>query len=242
MSKPIRQRIIEALEAKVAEITTANGYNTGIGATVHMMRKSLHEDEIPGVCIWPGSETVEREYKTEQRTMKIRLIGFMAKSNPADHGAVLDDHEEMFADLLECVLSPKWTLPFTLGTVYQPAAGNTLTGHTSGATGAVESLTITSGTFSGGTAAGSIVLRRIRGVFQAETADVGAYTGVITLGTPIVKQTASQLATGGFAQGIAYVGGGADEYPEGDEQVVACPVDFNIVFQTLVGNPYEQPT
>lgn len=73
------------------------------------------------------------------------------------------------------------SLSFTSGGVYVTAAGDTITGATSGATALVKRVLITSGTFAGGDAAGRLILASQVGTFQAENINVGANLNVMTI-------------------------------------------------------------
>jgi hypothetical protein len=77
-----------------------------------------------------------------------------------------------------------WTLPYTSGGTYEIVAGDTITGATSAKTAIVESLTLTSGTWAGADAAGTLTLVSVSGAFQAENLNVGANANVATVGGP----------------------------------------------------------
>lgn len=96
----------------------------------------------------------------------------------------------------DCDLAYAGQCAFTIGTqssIYSQIAytsggtatidiGDTLTGATSGETAVVISITVTSGTFAAGTAAGTITVRTQSGTFQAEELNVtDAATGVVTI-------------------------------------------------------------
>lgn len=73
------------------------------------------------------------------------------------------------------------TLAFTSGGTYQVLVGNILTGATSGATARVVSITLSSGTWAGGDAAGTFYLCDQTGNFQSEVLNVGGNNDVCTV-------------------------------------------------------------
>ena len=73
------------------------------------------------------------------------------------------------------------TLAFTSGGTYVTKVGDTITGATSGATATVAFVEVTSGSFAGGNAAGTLRLRYQTGTFQSETLNVGANLDVATI-------------------------------------------------------------
>jgi hypothetical protein len=73
------------------------------------------------------------------------------------------------------------TLAFTSGGPYEVRRGDVITGATSGATASVVSLALSSGTWAGGDAAGTMILDNQVGTFQSENLDVGTDTNVATI-------------------------------------------------------------
>ena len=74
-----------------------------------------------------------------------------------------------------------YTLSYTSGGTYQLKSGDVITGATGGATATVVSLTLASGTFAGGDAAGVLTLVEQVGTFEAENLNVGANSNVATI-------------------------------------------------------------
>jgi hypothetical protein len=73
------------------------------------------------------------------------------------------------------------SLAYTGGGTYTIVPGDTITGATSGATATVESLTLTSGTWAGGNAAGTLSIYGQSGTFEAENLNVGSNSNVATI-------------------------------------------------------------
>lgn len=90
-------------------------------------------------------------------------------------------------------------LAFTSGGTYEIVPGNTITGATSTATATVKSVTLTSGTWAGGDAAGKLILDAPQsGTFVAENLDVGANTNVATIAgdSTVISIQAADIITG----------------------------------------------
>lgn len=51
MADSKRQKIVDAIVARMETITTANGYTTNIGANVHDWRVNFQDDELPAVSV-----------------------------------------------------------------------------------------------------------------------------------------------------------------------------------------------
>jgi len=73
------------------------------------------------------------------------------------------------------------TIAFTSGGTYEISEDDTITGATSGATATVKRIILTSGTWAGGDAAGTLVLYSQSGNLEAENLDVGANSNVATI-------------------------------------------------------------
>ena len=85
-------------------------------------------------------------------------------------------------------------LVFTSGGATEITEGQTITGATSGATAVLTRVVLRSGTWAGGTAAGSFIFASQTGTFQAENIDVGASTNLATIAG---DSSAITLSTGG---------------------------------------------
>jgi hypothetical protein len=101
MTDTIREIIIKDFIARLAVITTANGYNTGCGANVQRVRKLLDPDELPACVVWPGAEKAEAIYGELSCTMEIRVEG-IAKFGSTNPSVIA---EAILGDLKKCILS-----------------------------------------------------------------------------------------------------------------------------------------
>lgn len=101
MSDTIRETIIKDFLTRGAVITTANGYNTNIGANAFRARKTIDPDELPTCILWPGAEKAENQYGELACTMQLRIegIALFGLTNPS----VVS--EQILGDLKKCFLS-----------------------------------------------------------------------------------------------------------------------------------------
>ncbi|MBW2342507.1 MAG: hypothetical protein JRF53_00580 [Deltaproteobacteria bacterium] len=232
----IREQIILAVISKLAIIRTANGYNTEAGALVKRVQKKLDPPELPGVVVWPKTEDMKYDYGAGLHMMPLQVEGLKlhADVNPSVVAELL------LGDLIEAMVGIVWSLSFTSGGTYEIEVGDTIEGATGGATGYVTGVSVATGTWAGGDAAGTLTLRRVTGTFQAENLDVGTDLNVATIaGAPTGTDPVDGTA-GGFAEAIEYAGGGIDEYPEGADEATGVVTNWNIKYRTLSGDPYHQ--
>lgn len=246
MSITIREQIIEAIVARMEIIRTDNGFNTDCGANVFRAAKKIDPSQLDAVSVFPRRDSATGEFGSLAVTMPVDVQALAAietietetEGERADR--VSGMIEDMLGDLIEAVTGDRWSIAFTSGS-REPAPGDTFTGATSDATGVVESVTLSSGSWAAGTAAGSIKFRRLVGTFEAENIDIGSETNVATVAATVTRESAIELVTGSLADGIYYQGGGVDDYQEAGDQAVGVSATFNITFPVLVGNPYGQP-
>lgn len=81
------------------------------------------------------------------------------------------------AVIREALIDPDylaWPMEFTSGGTDVPAIGDVVVGATSDDTGEIVYITLTSGSWAGGDAAGVLWLRKVSGEFQAENLDIDA--------------------------------------------------------------------
>jgi len=232
----IREQIILAIISKLAVIRTTAGYNTDCGANVHRALKMLDPDELSACVVWPKSEEAGRQYGSGMQVMPIRVEGLVL------HGAANPSvvSELILGDLIEAMTGIVWTLGFTSGGTYEIEAGDAIEGATGGATAYVVGVSLSSGSWAGGDAAGTLTLRRSTGTFQAENLDVGANSNVAAIAGEPTGSGPIDTTTGGLADAIEYAGGGIDEYPEGADQTTGVLTRWNIKYRTRNGDPYHQ--
>jgi len=97
------------------------------------------------------------------------------------------------------------TVAYTSGGTYEIMPGDVITGNTGGAYARIVAITLTSGTFAAGTAAGVITVDGQVGTFQSETLNVGANSNVATIGANTSAVSASDVDGVMFARNCQYV-------------------------------------
>jgi hypothetical protein len=238
MSDTIREQIILAIENKLAEIRKDKGYKTDCGKKVFRTVKELDPDELDAVVIWPRKEEIIKEYGVDRLTMPvdIQALSIFGNTNPSIVS------EKLLGDLIENIVGRKWVFNFTSGGTYQPRPGETITGATSGATGYIEIVSLSSGSWGNGTAAGTITIRRKSGTFQSENLNIGSESDVATTDGSLTYQSAEETTADDLADEIFYISGGLDEYPDGDQKAVGAEVTIHVVYPYVAGDPYSQPS
>ena len=97
----------------------------------------------------------------------------------------VDGSQDAYGVLVEGVDTTDTTkkyIAYTSGGVAELEPGDTVTGATSGATAQVVSLTLTSGTWAAGTAAGVLILDNQVGTFESENLDASNQDNICTIG------------------------------------------------------------
>lgn len=232
----IREQIITAIESKLEECLVSKGYAVNSGSKVFRGLRPADPDNLPAISFFPGIETIVREYRKYALSMQLRVegIALFGSSNPS----VIS--EKILGDLIELITGKKWVVPYTSGGTYRIKPGDTVEGASSSATGYVESVSLSSGSWAGGTAAGNITIRRKSGTFESENIDVGSNSNVATTTGVLTYQAAITTTTNSLARDIQYIEGGLEEYPEGGEKTVGASALFAIIYETETGNPFAQ--
>jgi hypothetical protein len=102
-----------------------------------------------------------------------------ASKNPRD--ILLQNNHATATVYVDLSASAGFSLSYTSGGTTEIEVGDTITGATSAATGVVLSITLASGTWAGGTAAGVIRIHTKTGTFQSENLNVGASLNLATI-------------------------------------------------------------
>jgi len=236
MADTIRERIIAAMALKLAEIRTANGYQTEIGSWVGRAAPNVLQEDLPAIAIFPRVESSERQYGKQVCSMPVEVKGLSLMGTV--NASVLG--EKMLGDLIMCLLGPEYTRTFTSGGVYVVKVGDTITGATSNATGIVVGVTLTTGSWAAGTAAGTIRFRAQTGTFQAEVLKVLTNSDVASIAGAATPISAKDISGGLLVDDIAYSGGGVEDYPAMKDEAVVVTATFTVSYMTTIGNPYTQ--
>ena len=238
MADSIREQILTAFGQRLTSILKTNQYHSDIGENVlRSQLPRINSAVVPAVGYHLDTEENTELYKSKEvNELPIRVQG-------VEHfGSVLPPimAEKLYADICECVLSDELTLGFDSGGTTEIHAGDTITGETSAATALVISVTKDSGTWAGGDAAGSFLLRRVVGTFDNnEEITADGSPGLSTVDGTGTWQQRIELSTANLVDAITFVAG--EVYmPESDGTTVAALVVFNIKYKTIAGNPYSQ--
>jgi len=234
MSDSIRKQIISNIKTTLAAVLQTGSYNTNAGSHVYVARRKLDKTEGQSIALWPGSEEVSREYGANARSMNVRIeaLAMFGTDEPDEVG------EDLLADVIEVMTAPVFAMAFTSGST-EIVVGSTITGATSESTAYVTGVSLVSGTWDGGDAAGTVTLRRKVGDFVGENLDVGAALNVATTTGAITATLPIDRVTGSLADDIMYTGGQV-VYPDEDERAVGVKAEFTIGYQTRAGDPYAQ--
>jgi hypothetical protein len=239
LADTIREFIIAALVTKLSEIALTNGYYTDCGQDVRRAAYYFSEADLPGISLFPLSETAAAEtVGISSRVMPVQARAVFAHdetNTPSVYG------EKVLGDLITCLCGIEKRLAFTSGGTYAVKAGDTVTGATSHATAVVLAVTLTSGSWAGGNAAGTLRMRTQTGTFGAENLDVGTNLNVATIAGNSSDYPAKWAATGSTKDQVIYKGGGIDDYPQPDDMVTVVTANFDVHYQTVAASPYTRP-
>lgn len=237
MADTIREQIIQAVISRLGIVRTSKGYNTNCGRNVIRAERKRDSDKVESFTIWPGMD--ENDPKYSANAIEFPLIveaekAFTSTTNPSELG------EQLLGDMVEALVGYLYALPFTSGGTTVPKGGDTLTGETSGATAIIEDITVSSGAWANGDAAGTFYVRRLVGTFQAEEVSVSG-SNVATLAGTMTGQNGNELSTNSLAD-ILYSGGGIEVYPEISEGSIGVKGEFKIRYNLVNGDPYNLTT
>jgi hypothetical protein len=233
----IREQILQSIKTELAKITTANGYYTNIGLGAVRGRYDLMPDELPAVVLIPDPDTIISRLDHEVHEMQITVSGFIKSPNSMIEYSERAAHnaEAIQGDIYTCLFSDRITIDFVSGTI-EPSVGSTITGSISGATGVIESITLSSGSWALGTAAGTFQIRLPWSDFTTENLlNSGGNTIASTTATITRVDMYSDLLNS-----LEYQRGGVDPLPDPGEDIVRVPVTFTVTYVILAGNPYKQ--
>ena len=235
MTDTIRERIVSAIVTGLAAVRTTAGYNTEIGAAVYRARSAMDPDDAPLTNVFAGRETaIADRYGRTRITLPVTVEAAATFTGDAHYTT----EELLLGDLIEAMTATVWTLAFNSGTV-AIAVGDTVTGATSTATGYVAGVTVSTGSWAGGDAAGTLTLRRATGTFAAESLKVSGAVRAATSGS-ISGQAAPARMTAGLADAITYTEGGAAGRANLDAKLTGVSAEFSVIYSTVAGNPYGQ--
>ena len=238
MTDSIREQIFTAWGLRLTAITTANQYNSNMGSNaLRSHLPAVSSPIVPCVGFHVDAEDAAPLYRDNlNKIVPIRVQGI------AEFGSTQPPvmAELLYADIEECLLCQEYTLDYDSGGPNEISSGDPLEGEDSGATGLVFSVSLDSGTWAGGDAAGTFSMRRVSGDFENdEELSVGIDTGAATVDGVMSVQDEVELSTSGIAENIIMVGGSILP-PDEKGKVVGVQIDFNVSYRQIAGNPYSQ--
>jgi len=225
----IRETIIQNLITQLSYIKTLYGYTYTYSDNIVRGRNQLHESELPGILVLPGTETIVKHYSEAIHEMPVNIRAyreFTSNQNPS----ILA--EATLGDLIINVFGPIFTLPFTLGKS-AISEGNIITGKVSTATARIIKVVITNGSWVGGNAIGTLTLRYQTGTFQSELIKVGGVDSATIAGN------STRIYPYGNSVGqILYDSAGIDSYPDPGEKIIEVVLNIRMQYTTAFDNPY----
>lgn len=173
--------IAEAANAGTFEVKDPNDVTLG-QATVGV----AYESEEINFTLSDGAEDFDIDdvftIAVSAGSLKLVKIDFDAVDGSEDaYGFVIDDYDATEGDLegvaivRDAIIDPDflaWPMEFTSGGTDVPAVGDTVVGATSSDTGEITKISLSSGSWAGGDAAGTLWLRKVTGEFQGENLDI----------------------------------------------------------------------
>lgn len=102
MADTIREQIVQDVITALADVRTANGYNTECGQNVVRAQKQIDPDDLPAAAVWPGIENVTRKYGANIHVMQLRVEGIAAFG--ATNASVIA--EQILGDLVKAMFRP----------------------------------------------------------------------------------------------------------------------------------------
>lgn len=233
----IREQILQLIKTELAKILTSNGYHTNIGLHTVRGRYDLFPSELPAVVMIANQDSAEPRLAHNINSIPLTVEGFKTYPNAVDDYSdrAAHDAEAILGDILTCILAPRITLDFSSGS-REPSLGTTITGSSSGATAILESITLSSGSWAAGTAAGTFSCRLPWLDFATETLlnsaneTLASTTGTMTLIPPFSN----------LINHIEYQRGGIEPLPDPGEDILKVSAHFAVHYATLFGNPYKQ--
>lgn len=165
-------------EVKDPDDLTLGQASVGVAYTSEQINFTLNDDsedfdvdDVFTIEVIAGSNKV----------VKINFVGIDGSEDP--YGFLIDDYDGSEADvngvavIRDAIIDVSflaWPMAFTGGGTDVPRVGDVITGATSGDTGEIVKIEVTSGSWAGGDAAGVLWLRKVSGEFQAEDLDIVA--------------------------------------------------------------------
>lgn len=106
MADTIREQIISAYLARLADWTTGNGFNYSCGESVERAKAEVNEADLPVVVLWPQPETAEFAYGINRCSMVLKLEVLALVEN--ENRSVVQ--ERLLGDAIKIMTDPAVTV------------------------------------------------------------------------------------------------------------------------------------
>lgn len=238
MTDTLREQLLQRIGQRLLVIRKHNGYQTDIGREVlRGFRIPLDADFFPASNVMPGIEEAQLIAGDKLKAafqIEVQGVAEFGDLNPSEKA------ELIFADLMECLFGNTAVLGFDSGGTFEITPADVITGATSNATAYVESITVDSGDWSSGDAAGSLILRRFSCEFQNnENLNVNGNNDVATVDGVLSYSSRLKNTTNDLADFLEYVRGNVD-LPEAGQLAAGAKITFKVNYKSVIGNPYSQ--
>lgn len=230
----IRKLITRQITDRLHYILVANGFNTDVGQHVHKGLTYLTADQLPGVTILPGVESAEPLYGDTARRMPVDFIAFKLYVPDTLATNVSEVAEDLYGDLLYATMGTLVIVGFNTGN-REITEGMTVRGQTSTIQGRVVSVSVTGGSWAGGTAAGALAIL----LYSSGPYTVGENLLVGGLLSARVASFNLSNLYGGFVQDVVFRAGGISTYPSEGDKVVMVELSLDFIYH-VTNNPYTQ--
>lgn len=232
MAYSIRQRLINAVESRLAKIRIENGFETDAGANVTLNNAQAARN-FPCLDIQPGEEEIDAD--RNRMEFRLRIEGIIDAANETGVAA----SERLLADIVEAMTSREIVVSFESGSLaVDPLPGDPVATESGSFAGVIASISLSSGAWEDGDAAGAMSFRRCAGrlragdTLQFEDADFMDIAGVEAILTP------EALAAGDLAENVVYSGGGPLVSEEPASALAGAYAEIRIAYRHVAGNPY----
>jgi len=226
----IREQIISAFMTRLADWTTARGFNHGCGNAVFRGARYVDASDLPVCVLHPQSEEVTQQYGRNHCEMmiKIEALADIGTTNPS----VVQ--EQLLGDAVTIMTAAPYLCLVFRAAGYTPAVagdiGKTVTGASTGDTGTLVGYDNT-------TRQWTILPDAAADAFDAASEAVTISGGT---GAGTTDQAAEQVHVTRLADAVVYTSGGPAETPREEDTMVAVFAEFTVRYNTLSGNPYSQ--
>jgi len=235
---PIRERIFINWGLRLETIRVKNGFNLDLGVEVfRSFLPPIDFEYLPAVGFMPLVEENINIYGNHSKfDLQIQVQGV------EKHGTIAPGPmaELIYADIVEAIQGPVWSLGFDSGGIFKATVGKYIIGQTSKATGYIAGVSVTSGAWADQDAAGTLTLRRVTGDFiDDEPLDIGSNDDVATVDGAASARSALKTPGGPLIDAIDVLSA-KPEFPTQGQLSTGVNIVFGVEYKRVAGNPYSQ--